>query len=42
MRKIDFDENDDNDDEINEKGTIHDVINGWQQNNVDVGGDDAE
>lgn len=24
------------------KGTIHDVINGWQQNNVDVGGDDAE
>lgn len=24
------------------KGTIHDVINGWQQNKVDVGDDDAE
>ena len=24
------------------KRTIHDVINGWQQNNVDVGDDDAE
>lgn len=23
------------------KGTIHDVINGWQQNKVDVGDDDA-
>ena len=24
------------------KGTIHDVINGWQQNKVDIGDDDAE
>lgn len=24
------------------KGTIHDVINRWQQNKVDVGDDDAE
>lgn len=24
------------------KGTIHDVINGWQQNKVDVGDDDTE
>lgn len=24
------------------KGTIHDVINGWQENKVDVGDDDAE
>lgn len=24
------------------KGTIHDVINGQQQNKVDVGDDDAE
>ena len=24
------------------KGTIHDVFNGWQQNKVDVGDDDAE
>lgn len=24
------------------KGTIHDVINGWQQNKVDVGDDDVE
>lgn len=24
------------------KGTIHYVINGWQQNKVDVGDDDAE
>lgn len=24
------------------KGTIHDVINGWQRNKVDVGDDDAE
>ena len=23
------------------KGTIHDVINGWQQNKVDVGDDGA-
>lgn len=23
------------------KGTIHDVINGWQQKKVDVGDDDA-